>query len=875
MIPILYSGTETSFTSNGLGRLTDILECTCTEERNGIYEVEFTYPITGKFYRQMVSMVEAYSTGNWSQCGTIACIHDDRHDIQPFDLYSVSSPIDGIVTFNAHHISYRLGGMVTKGFSATSCADAIMQLPLKIVGSSPFTFWTDKATNGSFKLEGLENVRNILGGQEGSFLDVFNGGEYEFDKFNVKLYQNRGVNSEVTIRYGKNMTDVNRDLDSSGHFNAVAPIWKGTYYDEDAQESIDAIVTLSETYVKTSSVIGDPVIAVIDFSSDFDEMPTQAELRARAVKYLNDNKPWIPDENIKVSFIQLWQTTEYENVAILQRLSLCDQVNIYYEDLGIIANEQEIIKVEYNVILERYDQMELGKPESSLSNSISEAARSGFETELDAAKKQAVSSSMLQAAIMHATQLITGGLGGHVVFNLNADGQPEEILIMDTDDISTAVNVWRFNLGGLGHSHNGYNGPFSDVALTMDGAINANLITTGTMRANIIKGGTLSLGGIDNSNGVMRLYDASNNEIVTVDINGIVFTGTKHLYPSDGSYCVVITNDRDSPYFWEYPEDNYRNPSSYPNQIWYKRKVGLSDGGIVFYRVLTNNTSGVVSPPTETAVGRLRAVNEHVQLTSKDRLFLSGHNGGAAITLGQTVYEPSGSNIFTNSYQTDQNNTALKVSGIAFNVQAPIVFGSVDQQSNTAFTVLHTNYGRGLMIQSQYGSSHASWVFDPTNSGSFETNTLYVNGVYVDGTKSRVVETDDFAKRLLYCYEMPTPMFGDIGDSVLDEDGKCYIYLDPIFSETVDTSHQYQVFLQKYGAGDCWVSERKPDYFVVEGTPNLKFAWELKAKQFDYDNRRLDLHEKNEVLIDESYYDYENEAAIYIQNLEKERTDTE
>ena len=104
-----------------------------------------------------------------------------------------------------------------------------------------------------------------------------------------------------------------------------------------------------------------------------------------------------------------------------------------------------------------------------------------------------VTSSEIQQAVDHATEMITGGLGGYVVLNVNEEtGETEEILIMDNPDKNLAVNVWRFNQGGLGHSSNGYNGPFNDVALTADGKINANMITTGTLNANIIRTGTIS-----------------------------------------------------------------------------------------------------------------------------------------------------------------------------------------------------------------------------------------------------------------------------------------------------------------------------------------------------------------------------------------------
>ena len=132
-------------------------------------------------------------------------------------------------------------------------------------------------------------------------------------------------------------------------------------------------------------------------------------------------------------------------------------------------------------------------------------------------------------------------------------------------------------------------------------------------------------------------------------------------------------------------------------------------------------------------------------------------------------------------------------------------------------------------------------IFDTGTKFYHEVN-VYSN-LYVSGTKSRIVTTDQYSDRLLYCYETPTPMFGDIGDGVISEDGFCYVMLDAVFAQTV-TTDQYQVFLQKYGPGDCWVKERKGAYFIVEGTPGMSFGWEVKAKQRDYDQLRLERNDE-------------------------------
>lgn len=461
MIPILYAKNETAFTSNGLGRLAECVSCTVTEERNGIYECEFQYPITGKLYGEIIE-----------NGGIIACWHDDRHDVQPFDIYAHSAPIDGIVTFHAHHISYRQSRIIATPYTATSCADALSKIGTNSHPANPFTYWTEKDVSSPFEIKVPRSVNDLLRGTEGSILDVYGKGEYQFDKFTVRLYVNRGVDSGVTIRYGKNLTDITKDYDESACFSAIAPYWA----------SEEETVMLPEVYVGEPGMDAAPV--PMDFSGEFPEKPTEAQLRDRANAYLAANTPWLPAENVAVNFVQLWQTKEYENVAALQRLSLCDTVSVFYPALGVIQNGKKVIKVVYNVLLERYDEMELGQLQTSLADNIA--------TQLNRQLEQKASVSFLRAAIEHATEQITGALGGYIVFTLNAAGWPTEMLIMDTPDVMTAVNVWRWNSGGLGHSHNGYNGPFDDVALTQDGQINATMITTGELNAARVVTGILT-----------------------------------------------------------------------------------------------------------------------------------------------------------------------------------------------------------------------------------------------------------------------------------------------------------------------------------------------------------------------------------------------
>jgi hypothetical protein len=146
-------------------------------------------------------------------------------------------------------------------------------------------------------------------------------------------------------------------------------------------------------------------------------------------------------------------------------------------------------------------------------------------------------------------------------------------------------------------------------------------------------------------------------------------------------------------------------------------------------------------------------------------------------------------------------------------------------------------------------------------------NATIQGNLTVNGTKSRSVVTDQYADRLLYCYETPSPLFGDVGEGKIGDDGKCYIWIDPVFAQTITTT-QYQVFLQRYGNGECWVSERKGIYFVVEGTPGMAFGWELKAKQRDFDQKRLEPNDDPFTVPNQTYGE---DAARHIDELKKER----
>ena len=785
---ILYSPGTRTFNNMGLG----VIQCTRAEATTGlndIMELEFDAPITGRHYAEIQK-----------DC-IVTAPHDDTKKRQPYKIYKSSAPIDGIVTFWARHISYDLNTVTIRPNAATSCAQAMGNMETYAINPRGFTFWTDVTTAGEFAVTVPTPCRKLLGGSKGSILDIY-GGEFEFDHWDVKLHARLGRDTDVNIVYGKNLVSIKNDIDNGSTYNAIVPFW---YSEQDGLVTIDGYIVKRANMPATEPIRALPV----DMSSDFQTKPTNAQLQTEAEHRLASGKPWLPTQNVKVDFIALWQTAEYVNIAPLQRLTLGDTGIISVPAMGIVNERQKVVKTVYNVLTERYNKMELGQ----LKASFSQVVTAQTEEKIDALPTK----SFLQAAIEHATQLITGGLGGYVRFTLNADGEPEEILIMDTPSTSTAVNVWRFNKNGLGHSHSGYNGPYDDVALTADGKINASMIVTGLMSANRIHGGTLKLGGGSNGgNGVMQVFDANNNLIGTFDKDGIkINRGT--ITSANGRAYIDLNNNIIC-------ANMLKSPSA-ANQLDTVLEVAAENGTSNVY-IYAN---GYKSKAAKITVSRTGAT-------------LMQSAGGGSISL----------NAFNDTYSA--NNATLEVS-------ASTVRGLFDFNANTRngeYTRLYSDADNNRMrIQ----------------GGLAVSDQISANGLAVSGTKNRIVRTTDYGERLQYCYETPSPMFGDIGEGALDASGICYVSIDDIFAETTRTDISYQVFLQKEGRGDLWIAEKTPAYFVVEGTPNLSFAWELKAKQKDYEFERLEEYDadSSDVIVMEirtAEYQYKQDEQDFINEQE-------
>ena len=351
MIPILYESNETEFTSNGLGRLRDITSCVVTEERNGIYECDFEMPIDGAHFSDV-------------RIGRIIAVeHDETNDVQPFDIVSYSRPINGLVSFHATHISYRQSKITASGSNINSLTDAFSMLR-NAEPENPFNYWTDKDSNGYMSAaDGVpRSVRQLLGGVEGSILDSY-GGEYEWDKWTVRLWANRGTDRTLTIRYGVNMLNYNDDTDSSESYNAVVPFWKGT---DDKNNDIIVKGSMISSGMPTQS--GRVECVPLDVTDKFESKPTVAQVEAQARSYLSENRTYLPTTSIKVDFVRLTDSPEYAKFAKLQECKLCDTVRVIFPSYKQ-ESRFKIVKTEYDVLLERFTSLELG----TLSTTLAEA----------------------------------------------------------------------------------------------------------------------------------------------------------------------------------------------------------------------------------------------------------------------------------------------------------------------------------------------------------------------------------------------------------------------------------------------------------------------------------------------------------------------
>lgn len=495
MIPILYKPDA----KTKIGWLAEASDCQCTEERNGVFELEFQYPMLGRYAADLV--IDRYVKAKPNATAAN----------QFFHIRKVSKPINGMFTVSCEHISYALSGYPVPTVSASGNAQVAINAILtaaknqlgKDTGFSVAT--TDITLSSSIALTNV-SARAALGGVSGSVLDVY-GGEYEFDNHTIKLHKARGKDRGVRIAYGRNMTELKCDIDMDSAYTGIYGYVKN---DKVNLHSYKAVTNSSGINAKT---------LIRDFSSDFsggDGEITQSGLDSAVAAYAAANDINSPTVSMTVSFVDLSQSPEYASFSALESVSLCDTVQIYHKDLNINI-KAKVIKTVYDVLRERYTSIDLGSPRANFADVIKQTVNETKDLRGQLVLAKSDLTAAYEKAIADATAAITGNSGGYV--RLNPSQNPQEILIMDTPDISTAKNIWRFNLSGFGHSSGGYSGPYR-TAVTQDGHIVADFIDTGILNANIIRAGIMqSTNGEFSFNLESGHIEASDINITGGDIN--------------------------------------------------------------------------------------------------------------------------------------------------------------------------------------------------------------------------------------------------------------------------------------------------------------------------------------------------------------------
>lgn len=496
MIPKLFEFSATEFTTNGLGLLNGASSCSVRQVLNGEYELQFTYPINGARFSQLVERA------------IVIAKPDPISNDQAFRIYRIVKSMKDTVTVYAEHISYDLGGIPVKPFTAPDVGTALISLKENMIVDNPFTFVTDKTTTAKMSLSIPYSTRSVLGGVEGSILDTYRG-EYEWDNFTVHLWNKRGEDRGVHIRYGKNLTNFEQDSKCSNMYTAVYPYWT-----KEGDTIMGDLINLvgGNVYNRVLS---------LDLSSTFQQKPSVEELNLAAQAYVSSHDLDKPAVSWKVSFASLENTTEYAGKNLLEGIYLGDTVHVYFEKLGISVNSRAV-ETNYDPILERYNSVTLGSVKTNLSDTIISQEKSLQEVPTKSLV-ESISSSIAGKLIG-----INGGCIRHI--DTNGDGEPDELYIADDPDPLKALKVWRFNYQGWGVSRTGYNGPFI-MGATLDEGFLADFITAANLTAGIIQSKDKKSFYLNLDTGVLRM-----------DATSIALNGNRL-----GDFINVTYDDQDRP----------------------------------------------------------------------------------------------------------------------------------------------------------------------------------------------------------------------------------------------------------------------------------------------------------------------------------------
>ncbi len=505
MIPVLYEKTGTKNNLVPIGALVDVLSATVTRERNGIYEATITYPANGQMAEELQVERLIYLTPG------------DGMDPQPMEIKTITAQNDNTLSVYTQHISYRLSGMVAKPFTAASATEATGKLQ-QYMGE--FTLTTDIDSTASFGISIPTAVRSVLGGTEGSLLDVY-GGEFVFDGWEVHWLRSAGSNQGVLIAYGKNLTDISAAKDTTNVITGVLP-----YYQQQNEDGTTVTIAPDDPVTVANSGMSYDRITVLDCSSEFDTAPSVEQLQEYAENWLKDQTTKATD-SITLSYLYLYQQGELEALKNLEMVRLCDIVTVWDKRYNLRLTAK-VVQTVYDPIAEHYDEIQVGEAKSNFADTV-------LNTSQVVNQIQQTFPSRWQQSMYELAQKITGQTDSHVIFSPME--YPSVIIIAESTDLTSAGNSALYlssaGLAGTDDLAAALQNPsLFRTAITIDGQIIGGRITGLTIEGQQIVGGIIrSKDGsvwIDLTEGeayVPRLIGSAGNNVYYGLEQGIVTVG--------------------------------------------------------------------------------------------------------------------------------------------------------------------------------------------------------------------------------------------------------------------------------------------------------------------------------------------------------------
>lgn len=422
MIPVLYTAGKSAEEITPMGALTDAISCSTTEERNGVYETTLVYPSSGELAEEIQPERIVYVKTN------------DTDDPQPMRIVTVTKEQDNTMTIYAQHVSYQLNGVVVLPFSASGIQDAIS----KLASYAPeFTFSSSNDSDAQFTVSTPTSLRSLLGGTEGSLLDVY-GGEYHFDGWNITFDRARGTDRGALIAYGKNLTDLSAENDLSDAVTGVLPY----YQDQEGNlTTLDAPITLEHS-------LSYERITPLDCSSEIEveEGASQGAIREALQAY---GEAWLKNQtaaavdSVTLSFESLYQAGEDATKA-LEIIALCDPVTIWDKRYSLKLTAK-CITAEYDGLGEKYTSLEIGQTKSSFSSTLQSQVQ-GVSDTVNTIEKEYP--SRWEQAIAEVAGKITGQTDSHIM--LYPMENPQMIIAAEDTDLSRpGVGALVINAAGI------------------------------------------------------------------------------------------------------------------------------------------------------------------------------------------------------------------------------------------------------------------------------------------------------------------------------------------------------------------------------------------------------------------------------------------